>query len=155
MFTLLAIALGVLVALSSASGAATLAASTTTTVVTGTVLTCPAENVVLTGVETVLAIDTGTASGHRTTQFVFNLRGVRATGQTSGTTYSVNGVSVVGSTFAIGGANSASTSTFVQTWLLVPSGGGKPLSFHEVLTVIYNASGALVAVVSQGPADCN
>jgi hypothetical protein len=119
------------------------------------VLACSSENVALSGIETVLATDTITASGHRATQLVFNLRGVTATGLSSGTHFRVTGVTVTGSSFATGTLATASTSRFVQTWLLLPIGGGPPLSFHEVLTLIYDANGSLASIASQGPSDCN
>lgn len=144
-------------ALASGAGAVTLTGGTTVASadVTGIELTCPNENIVLAGRETVLAINTSAPSGIHTIHLVFNLRGVTATGVTSGTAYSVTGVSVSGSTFSIGPLATASTSTFVQTWLLVSRTGGEPLSFHEVLTVIYDANGSLAASVARGPSDCD
>lgn len=138
-----------------ASGAAAAISTRTTTDLTGTVLTCPREPVVLSGTETVLATDTLASAGHRTIRFVFNLSGVTAVGQSSGSTFRVAGVTVSGSTFELGPVASASTSTFVRTWMLVPTSGGTPLSFHEVLTVIFSADGSLAAIASHGSPDCN
>ena len=143
------------IAFADAGGAATNAATRTTTDLTGVVLTCPNENVVFSGVESVVAFDALSPSGQHTLRTIFELRGVTATGQQSGTRYRVTGVTVTGSTFAIGSLATASTSHFVQTWRLVPVTGGQPLSFQEVLTVVYDASGSLVAVVSSTPGACD
>jgi hypothetical protein len=154
----ISVALAALVLAGTAAAATTHSTSFHTEDVTGTVLTCPNENVVFSGSITVLETSTlvQLPTGFQSSgSFLFNFDGVTATGQTSGTVYRVVGVTATGFSFSFGGFASASVSRFVQTWLLIPSGGGEPLSFHEVLNVVYDANGALVAVVFQGPADCN
>lgn len=123
---------------------------------TGVVLSCPSETVRFSGAATLLQTQsTTTPSGEQIATYVFNLTGVSAFGQTSNTQYRVVGATAGGFSFSIGTGSAADTSRFVQTWLLLPASGGKPLSFHEVLTVIYNANGELASFVSQGPADCD
>ena len=108
---------------------------------TGAVLSCPDENVVFTGTASFLSTARATPGGQSGGQFLFNLNGVTAVGQTSGTRYTVVGVTSTGIT----------TRSFmsVQTWLLLPVGGGKPLSFLHLLTHIVNANGESVAFISQ------
>src|SRR5512133_240284 len=120
---------------------------------TGVVLTCPSENVIFSGVGTFSETDTLTPSGHRAAELLSNLNGVTAVGQTSGTRYRVVGVTSTGFSFSAGAGspNTADVSRFAQTWLLVPLGGGTPLSFHEVLTVVFDAQGNLVSFVHEGP----
>ena len=122
---------------------------------TGTVFTCPAEDVILNGTAVVVETATTTRSGRSVAHLLVNLRGLTAVGASSGTRYRVVGVSSAGFGFTVGTAETASTSRFTQTWQLLPLDGGPPLSFHEVLTVVHNANGDLVALVSQPPADCN
>jgi hypothetical protein len=122
---------------------------------TGVVLTCPTENVVFSGTATLVETATTAPSGETIAHLLFNLRGLSAVGQSSGTRYRVVGVTSTGFSFSIGTPQTADTSRFTQTWLLIPLKGGTPLSFHEVLTVIHDANGNLVALVSQPPADCN
>jgi hypothetical protein len=149
---------GALTLSSVATASTTQSHSSGTIPFTGDVLTCPLENVVFSGTGSYLessTLEQLSTGYHTTATFLFNLRGVTATGATTGTKYRVVGVTSTGYSFSFGGLASASVSRFVQTWLLLPSGGGAPLSFHEVLSVIYNAQGQLVALVAQGPTDCN
>lgn len=153
-----AVFLGALSLTSVAAASITQSHSSGTIDFTGDVLTCPAENVVFSGAGSYQETSTlkQLTTGYQTTgTFLFNLRGVTATGETTGTQYRVEGVTSTGFSFSFAGLGTASVSRFVQTWLLLPSGGGAPLSFHEVLSVIYDANGQLVALVAQGPADCN
>lgn len=124
----------------------------------GDVLSCPLENVVFSGAASFVESSTFEVlptGDHTTATFVLNLRGVTATGETSGTEYRVVGVTSTGFSFSFGGIATADVSRFVQTWLLLPSGGGQPLSFHQVLSATFNANGQLAALVAQGPTDCN
>jgi hypothetical protein len=122
---------------------------------TDTVLACPNENVVFSGVATITETDVTTPSGERIGTFLFQLSDVTAVGQTSGRKFRVVGVTATGFSFPIGTLHDADTSRFVQTWLLVPIDGGAPLSFHEILILVFDANGDLAALVSQGPSDCN
>lgn len=124
----------------------------------GDVLTCPLESVLFSGSGSYVESSTfkEQPNGDRTTaHFLFNLRGVTATGVTSGTQYRVAGVTSTGFSFSFAGAPGADVNHFVQTWHLLPSGGGPPLSFHQVLNLTFNANGQLVAFVAQGPAECD
>jgi hypothetical protein len=127
---------------------------------TGDVLTCPSENVVFSGLSTwsstgfVHEIGNGTGfSSHGT--LIFNLNGVTAVGQTSGTQYRVTGVTATGFSFTFGAADTADVDRFVQTWMLVPVSGGKPLSFHEIFIVIFGPADQPILFFHQGPRDCN
>lgn len=149
---------GALVLSSVAAASTTVSHSSGTIDFTGDVLTCPLENVVFSGTGSFVESSTfkELSTGDQTTAtFLFNLRGVTATGQTSGTEYRIVGVTSTGFSFSFAGLASADVSRFVQTWLLLPAGGGTPLSFHEVLNVIFNANGQLVAFVAQGPTACD
>lgn len=157
---LLAVAaiVGALALSSVAAASTTQSHSSGTTDMTGDVLACPLENVVFSGSASYVESSTfkELPTGDQTTgTFLFNLGGVTATGETTGTDYRVVGVTSTGFSFSFAGLATADVSRFVQTWLLLPSGGGKPLSFHQVLTAIFNASGQLVAFVVQGPTDCD
>lgn len=153
-----AVTLGALALSSAAIASATPSHSSGTIDESGDVLSCPLENVVFSGAASYVESSTFKvlSTGDKTTgTFVLNLRGVTATGETSGTEYRVVGVTSTGFSFSFGGLATADVSRFVQTWLLLPSGGGRPLSFHQVLIATFNANGQLAALVSQGPADCN
>jgi hypothetical protein len=127
--------------------------------VTGTVLTCPSENVVFQGSYTFFSKATLTQVGsggfHSQGVLVSSLRGVTAVGQTSGTQYRVVGVSASNFSFSFGTSGSASINKFVQTWQLVPVGGGPTLSFHEVFVHVFDANTKEAVFVRQGPADCD
>jgi hypothetical protein len=123
----------------------------TTLDLTGAVLTCPSEEVRFDGTASVVSHSTLNPSGGFTARLVFDLRGVTAVEVSTGTPYRVVGVTSTGFSFDRG----ASTSTFVQTWTLVPLGGGDTLSFQEVLVVVFDSSGELVALISNGPRECD
>jgi hypothetical protein len=159
-FTIIAAAaiVGALALSSVANASTTQSHSSGTIDFTGDVLTCPLEKVVFSGAGSYLESSTlqELSTGfHTTATFLFNLRDVTATGEATGTEYRVVGVTSSGYSFSFGGLATGSVSRFVQTWLLLPSGGGTPLSFHEVLSLTYSAQGQLVALVAQGPTDCN
>jgi hypothetical protein len=150
--------LGALALSSVAAASITRSHSSGTIDVGGDVLTCPLEHIVFSGRASFVESSTfkELSTGDQTTAtFLFNLRGVTATGETTGTEYRVVGVTSTGFSFSFAGLATASVSRFVQTWLLLPSGAGAPLSFHEVLSATFNASGQLVAFVVQGPTDCD
>jgi hypothetical protein len=107
--------------------------------VTGLVLTCPSENVVLSGEGTVTETSILRVPGRTTLQLLFNLNGIHATGMSSGTIYRVTGVTATTSSFPVASEAGADTYTFAQTWKLVPqSGNGRVLSFQEVDVVVFS-----------------
>lgn len=110
----------------------------------GAELTCPKENVFFEGVSTYFIKSVRTPSGVNAATFLFNLNGVTAVGATSGTVYRVVGVTATGFSDLTLEQQRATTYRFVQTWLLVPVGGGEPLTFHEVDQVIWDANGTPV-----------
>lgn len=153
-----AVILGALALSSAAIASITLSHSSGTIDESGDVLSCPLENVVFNGTASYVESSTFKAlsTGDQTTAtFLLNLQGVTATGEATGTQYRVVGVTSTGFSFSFAGLASADVSRFVQTWLLLPSGGGPPLSFHQVLSATFNANGQLAALVAQGPTDCN
>jgi hypothetical protein len=150
--------LGALALSSVAAASITQSHSSGTIDVTGEVLTCPLERVIFSGTASYLESSTlkELSTGDQTTgTFLLNLHGVTATGETTGTKYRVAGVTSTGFSFSFAGLATADVSRFVQTWLLLPSGGGAPLSFHQVLSATFDASGRLAAFVVQGPTDCD
>jgi hypothetical protein len=125
----------------------------TTIDMNGAVLTCSSEDVVFSGTGTESGIFVLTPSSVRAIHLTFNLSGVTAVGLTTGTHYRVNGVTTTTSTFAAPEPR-ADANSWIQTWLLVPEGGGRPLSFHEVMITVFDASGNLVSLVWRQPRDC-
>jgi hypothetical protein len=127
--------------------------------ITGAVLTCPTENVVFSGTYTYTEIgfvnQIGDAAWSSHGTFISSFNGVTAVGQTSGTEYRVVGVTASGYNFTFGTADTADTSRWVQTWMLVPVGGGMPLSFHEMFVVIFGPDDGSILFLHQGPRDCN
>jgi hypothetical protein len=129
---------------------------TFTTLFDNAVLTCPDELVILNGESTFLAHFTINATGGASTEFRFLLDDVTGVGAESGTIYAVHGVTTTGSTgpgFFLDPVT-ATVSRFVQTWLLLPEGGGKPLSFQETLVAVFNPDFELVAFHFTEP-ECN
>jgi len=117
--------------------------------VTGAVLTCPDENVIFNGTITTLITGVTTPTGVVLAAFVWNLSGLTAVGETTGTVYRVEGVTAYSYTsFDPLGQPRSTANTVVETWLLVPVGGGETLSFQEVLHVTWDASGNLVSFTS-------
>jgi hypothetical protein len=136
---------------SSASGVARAQAVTETETLTSffdnAVLTCPDELVILNGESTFLAHFTVNATGGLSSEFRFLLDDVTGVGAESGTIYAVHGVTTTRSTgpgFFLDPVT-ADVFRFVQTWLLLPEGGGKPLSFQETLVAVFNPDFELVA----------
>lgn len=139
----------------AASGEATVIVSHTTSDFTGAVLTCPTEQVVFSGTATTVSTSVITPSLRRSDTFVTNLSGLTAVGQTTGTVYRVTGVTHASFSDAIGGETKATTSTFVQTWLLVPTGGGTTLSFQEILTATFDPEDELVKLIFHQAGECD
>jgi hypothetical protein len=135
----------------AAPAAASAQAVTETTMFTipldNVALTCPDEVVILSGEATVLFHGTINATGGQSAHFRFLLDDVTAVGAESGTVYAVQGVTTTG--FTMPGLFldpvTADVTRFVQTWLLVPEGGGKPLSFQETTIAVFNPDFELVA----------
>jgi hypothetical protein len=149
---------GALALSSVAAASVTHTTSSGTINFSGDVLTCPLESVVFSGSASYVESSTFkelTPGDQTTATFLFNLQGVTASGETTGTRYRVVGVTSTGFSFSFAGLATADVDRFVQTWLLLPSGGGPPLSFHQVLNLTFNAMGQLVAFVAQGPTDCD
>jgi hypothetical protein len=136
---------------SGVPGVARAQASTQTTIST-TLLTnftyaCPDELVFLSGEATVLVHNTRTATGKEISSFTFRLDDVTAVGAESGTVYTVQGVQAsgfIGPFFFLDPATAA-LSRFVETWVLLPEGGGKPLSFQQTFVLVLNPDLELVA----------
>ena len=125
----------------------------TTIDMNGAVLTCSTEDVVFSGTGTESGVFVLTPSTVRAIHLTFNLSGVTAVGLTTGTNYRVTGVTTTTSTFAAPKPR-ADANSWIQTWLLVPEGGGRPLTFHEVMITVFDANGDLVSSVWQEPRDC-
>jgi hypothetical protein len=119
------------------------------------VTTCPGEEVAITGEETVIQTGTVNPTGGSSAHFTFILSGT-GVGPESGTFYRLQGVSASGFYFRDAGEfpGTADFSMFVQTWVLVPTGAGTPLSFQETLVAVFNAQGELVSFQFVGDADC-
>jgi hypothetical protein len=124
--------------------------------VTGGVLTCPEENVIFNG--TIASVITGvtTPTGVFLSAFVWNLGGLTAVGEATGTVYRVVGAETYSFTSFSEplGQPRSTANTFVQTWLLLPVGGGQPLRFQEVMHVTWDQDGNLVSSVFI-PSDCD
>jgi hypothetical protein len=157
---LLGLTLVVAAVVGGAAGPARAQAVTETTTFTSffdnAVLTCPDELVILNGEATVVAHVTVNATGGSTSMFRFLLDDVTGVGAESGTVYAVQGVTTTGSTspgFFLDPAR-ADVNRFAQTWVLLPEGGGKPLSFQETTVAVFNPDFELVAFHFTEP-ECN
>jgi hypothetical protein len=139
----------------SAGAAASVQQFRTAADFTGAVLTCPTENVIFNGTATSVETVVVTPTQVRLFAFTTNLNGLTAVGVTSGTLYRVTGVTTGAATDAILPQTRSTTSTSIQTWLLIPEGGGKPLSFKETLKVTWDANGNLVNLFLLQPGGCN
>ena len=133
---------------------ATVVTSRTTNDFTGDVIPCSTENIVFSGTATVTSVSVVTPQFVRVDTITFNLAGVTAVGETTGTAYRVTGVTTSSFSDAIFGKTKATTDTFVQTWQLVPLDGGRPLSFQEVLHLTFDPDDNLVILASKEPRDC-
>jgi hypothetical protein len=146
----------VLLVIAAAQAPLGAAAQSSVTLPLDFVATCFDEPVAISGEFTIIAENgflnpTGGSFGHFT--FLESGTGV---GLETGTTYTLHGVTSTGFYFRDPGEfhRTASTSTFVQTWVLVPENGGKPLSFQETTVVTFNAEGELVSFKFLGDPDC-
>jgi hypothetical protein len=146
------LALAVLLA---AHAQAASAKTTATTSPFNFVATCPSEQIALSGEETIIQSGTVNPTGGSSAHFTFILSGM-GVGTESGTVYRLQGVSATGFYFRDlrEFPRTADLFMFVQTWVLVPEGGGQPLSFQETLVAVFNAQGELVSFQFVGDADC-
>lgn len=151
--TLAACSLGVPAALSGASSPAVRGTGD----LTGAVLDCSTDTVTLSGsyhyseIGSVHQLANGTWFSQGSLSF--NLNGVVGTGS-SGTSYRVVGATHLGYAFFFGSASPGiDVEQTVETWHLVPSDGGVPLSFREHFAFVVTPSGSTI-VADQGPSDC-
>jgi hypothetical protein len=116
---------------------------------------CPDEQIDVSGEWTLVSTSTFNPTGGSSGHFTFVLSGT-GVGTESGTVYSLQGVSNTSGYFRDEGkfSRTADFFMFVQTGILVPEGGGKPLSFQEALVAVFNAQGELVSFQFVGDADC-
>jgi hypothetical protein len=124
----------------------------------GSVLDCSTDTITLAGVyrysETgfVNQLPDGTWFSHGSLSFV--LKDVVGTGA-SGMSYRVVGATHVGYAFSFGSASPGmDVEHSTETWHLVPSGGGVPLSFRENFVFVVTPSGS-TTLVDHGPSDCS
>jgi hypothetical protein len=124
--------------------------------VTGGVLTCPDETVIFNGTIATLGTGVTTPTGVFLSAFVWNLSGLTGVGETTGTVYRVVGAETYSFTSFSEplGQPRSTANTFVQTWLLVPVGGGQTLRFQEVMHVTWDLNGDIVSSVFI-PSDCD
>ena len=160
------IALGVLLTVSAAVSAALAVAgarAADSSVVrgsgdlSGVVLGCSTDTVTLSGsyqyTENSSVHQTGNGTWSSRGTFSFELAGVSGTG-TSGVSYRVVGATSIGFGFFFGGAyGGGDVEHSTETWRLVPSDGGTPLSFQETFVLVAAPNGR-TTVVDQGSGDC-
>lgn len=145
-------------AVSGARGAAGSGALHGSGDLSGVVLDCSTDTITLTGaydyteVGFVNQLGNGVYFSHGSISF--NLAPLSGTGRT-GASYRVVGATNLDYAFTFG---SAAPGTDVEhtreTWQLVPSGGGAPLSFRENFVFVISASGS-TTLVDHGPSDCS
>jgi hypothetical protein len=124
----------------------------------GTVLQCSTDTVTLSGAAHftenafVTQFADGTFFSHGSLSF--DLAGVEGTGA-GGASYQVAGVTHDGFAFTFGSASPGlDVEHTTETWHLLPSAGGKPLSFKENFVFVVTPSGML-NLVEHGPSDCD
>jgi hypothetical protein len=123
---------------------------------TGVVLACSSDTVTLSGayrfteIGFVNRLADGTWFSHGSLNFDF--RGLTGTGA-SGVTYQVLGGTHEGFAFTFGSSPGMDVEHTTETWHLVPSGGGKPLSFKENFVFVVTPTGS-TTLVDHGPGDC-
>jgi hypothetical protein len=124
---------------------------------TGTVVVCSTDTVTLSGsyhyseIGSVHQLANGTWFSHGSLSF--NLSGVVGTG-VRGTSYRVVGATHLGYSFFFGSASPGiDVGQSVETWHLVPSDGGAPLSFREHFGFVVTPSGS-TTLLDHGPSDC-
>ena len=160
----LAVAAG-LIALASAILAVSVAHGDVGTVVvkgsgdlTGSVLDCSTDTVTLTGtyryVEAGFVKQLPDGSWFSHGSLSFNLKGVVGTGA-SGMSYQVVGGTHLGYAFSFGAASPGTdVEHSTETWTLLPSGGGRPLSFRQHFVFVATRSGS-TTLVDHGSSDCS
>lgn len=124
---------------------------------TGSVLECATDTVTLAGsyryTETGFVNQIGNGTWFSHGSLSFNLRGVVGTG-VSGMSYRVVGATHLGYGFFFGSASpGTSVENSTETWTLLPSDGGRPLSFRENFVFVVTPSGS-TRLVDHGPGDC-
>jgi len=150
-----ALLLAVAAALPGRADAATVRQTIDTT---GRTLSCGGQTIVFSGAYTMTARDDTrqVANGWRSNGVLTaNFSAVTATNQSTGAVYNVVGVTSTTYSFAFGGLDTADVHTFVQTWKLIPVGGGTPLTFQEVLVHVFDSSGNEVVFRDLGPQGCD
>jgi hypothetical protein len=146
------------VALALFFGARAQPASAETTVTTSPfsfIAICPSEQIAVTGEYTLVSTSSTNPTGGSSAHFTFVLSG-GGVGTERGTAYTLQGVSASGFYFRDERdfSRTADFFMFVQTGVLVPEGGGEPLSFQETLVAVFNAQGDLVSFQFVGGAQC-
>jgi hypothetical protein len=116
---------------------------------------CPNEQIAVSGEYTLVSTSTTNPTGGSSARGTFILSGT-GVGTESGTVYTLRGVSGSGFYFRDEREFPRTADFFmlVQTGVLVPEGGGEPLSFQETLVAVFNAQGELVSFQFVGDADC-
>jgi hypothetical protein len=153
----LAAAVSVAVAVAGAQAAAGSSVVRGTGDLTGATLDCGPEMVALSGSyqytesSTLKQVGTGTWFSHGALSF--NLNGVRGTG-TSGASYRVVGATNIDYAFFFGGTYpGGDVEHSTETWRLVPSNGGAPLSFQQTFVLVAAPNGT-TTLVDHGSGDC-
>ena len=123
----------------------------------GVVLDCSTDSITLSGsyryTESSSVHQTGNGTWSSRGTFSFELAGVSGTG-TSGVSYRVVGATNIDFAFFFGGAyGGGDVEHSTETWRLVPSDGGMPLSFQETFVLVAAPNGR-TTVVDQGSGDC-
>lgn len=132
-----------------------LADTTTTTFHLDFVAVCPSENVAISADVVSRTSSTTNPTGGFTAHITDIVSGT-GTGLVTGTTYTLRGVTETSIYFRDPRTFSQTADVFesAQTWVLVPTGGGKPLSFQETLLGVINANGERVVISGSEP-ECN
>lgn len=144
-------------AVSAAQGDAGSGAVHGTGDLTGSVLECSTDTVNLAGsyryTESGFVNEIGNGTWFSHGSLSFELSDVVGTGL-SGTSYRLVGASHLGYGFFFGSVSpGTSVENSTETWSLVPSDGGPPLSFREHFVFVVTPSGSTV-IVDHGPGDC-
>jgi hypothetical protein len=125
---------------------------------TGVVLYCSTDTVTLSGAyhytENGLVNQLGNNTFFSRGKLSFDLAGVSGTGA-SGTSYRVTGATSLSYAFFFGGSyGGGDVEHSTETWHLVPSNGGAPLSFHETFVLVSAPNGSTI-LVDGGSGDCS
>jgi hypothetical protein len=124
---------------------------------TGLVLNCNTDTVTLSGsyryTENASVRQSGNGTWFSRGTFAFDLEGVSGTG-TSGLSYRVVGATSIDFAFFFGGTyGGGDVEHSTETWHLVPSDGGTPLSFQQTFVLVSTPAGT-TTLVDQGSGDC-